>query len=286
MVDVRNALLENSVILDDRKQEEVDFHNQRELHRQSLDRQSFEKKYANKKWYSVTRTSEAYVSDWLRNNCPGKTALDYCCGLGGMSLRIAENGAFVHGIDISDESVTTSAKRLHDAGYGDACNMQVMDAENLTFDDDFFDVIVCSGVLHHLDLERAYPELSRALKPTGKILCIEAVGHNPFIRAYRKLTPHLRTSWEVDHILKMKDLRQAGDYFDGIHVKFFHLFAIGAIPFRKTPLFHPVLSAFDALDRIALRIPGLRTMAWQMVFELSAPKVSCLASGNTRTIAA
>ncbi len=259
--------------LDDRKQEEVDFHNQREIDRQAMGRKSFEQRYSNKRWYSVTRRSEDYVSNWLRDNCPGKVALDYCCGLGGISLRLAEAGAFVHAIDISDESVNTSKEKLQEAGFGDSCQMQVMDAEKLTFPDNTFDVIICSGVLHHLDLEHAYPQLSRVLKPTGRILCIEAVGHNPFFRLYRKLTPRLRTSWEVDHILKMKDLRTAKTFFDGIDVQFFHLFGVGAAFLRKTPFFGAALSVLDSLDAVVLKMPGIRTMAWQMVFELNKPKL-------------
>jgi 2-polyprenyl-3-methyl-5-hydroxy-6-metoxy-1,4-benzoquinol methylase len=255
----------------DRKRQEADFHDRREIDRQSLQADEFEGKYANKKWYSIARKSRDFADQWLNAHCAGKTALDYCCGLGGISLQMAEAGAFVHGIDISEESVKTAARRLADNGFADRCAMQVMDAEHLSFADDTFDVIVCSGVLHHLDLDQAYPELARVLKPTGKILCLEAIGHNPFIRLYRKCTPHLRTPWEVDHILKRRDVDKAAANFDSIDLRFFHLCSIAAVPVRNSRWFGPALSLGEAIDNLLLRVPGLRWWAWQMVFELGRP---------------
>lgn len=262
----------DGTVLEHRKQCEVEFHNRREVDRRELDHTQFEQRYSNKKWYCVTRTSEAYVENWLRQNCKGAKALDYCCGLGDMSVRLAEHGAYVNAIDISDESVETTRQKLEEAGYGKRSTAQVMDAEKLTFPDNSFDVIICSGVLHHLDLQYAYPQLSRVLKPGGKILCIEALGHNPIIQTYRRLTPHLRTSWEVDHILKTKDLKLAKTYFDGVNVRYFHLFSVAAAVFRKTPLFAPALSLLEIVDNVVMRIPGVQLMAWQMIFELSKPK--------------
>lgn len=263
----------NTELVDEsRKQEEIDFHNRRERDRQEMSDAEFQQAYSNKKWYAITQSSRDYADNWLKENCDGKVALDYCCGLGGMSLRLAEAGAFVHGIDISDESVTTAENLLQENGFGDRCSMQVMDAERLTYEDNSFDIIVCSGVLHHLDLNRAYPELSRVLKPTGKIICMEALGHNPAINLYRKLTPHLRTAWEVDHILKAKDLKLARDFFDGVSAKYFHLSTIGAVPFRNTPIMRPLLATLEGVDALLLRIPGVRQMAWQMIFVLSQPK--------------
>lgn len=256
----------------DRKQQESIFHDQRELDRHELSDEEYQRKYSNKKWYSVTRRSRKYVSEMLERDCKGKTALDYCCGLGDMSLELAKHGAFVYGIDISEQSIKTSKQLLTGAGYGDRSKHLVMDAEKLEFEDDFFDVIVCAGVLHHLDLSSAYREISRVLKPSGRVICIEALGHNPIIQTYRRMTPHLRTAWEVDHILKQKDLVLARQFFNQVDARFFHLFTILAVPFRETTFFHPLLAGLEGLDSVVLRLPLLRYMAWQMVFVLRDPK--------------
>ena len=70
---------------------------------------------------------------------------------------------FVQGIDISSNEVNSARMKLKDAGYSNKSDFQVMDAENMTFEDNSFDVIICNGVLHHLDIDAALPELARFL---------------------------------------------------------------------------------------------------------------------------
>lgn len=255
----------------ERKQKEMEFHNKREEERLTLSDEEYDRRHPNKKYYSIIRRSNEYFSEWVKRECAGKKVLDYCCGLGDVSLLLAKEGAAVHGIDISDESIKTCVKRACESGYQDICTFAVMDAEKLEFEDSSFDAIVCSGVLHHLDLKYAYPELSRVLKPDGRIICIEALGYNPLINWYRKKTMHLRTEWEADHILTLKEVRAAKPYFNNVNVRYFHLFTLGAVPFRGTGVFDIVLSIMEKVDLVALKIPLVRLMAWQMIFELSGP---------------
>jgi ubiquinone/menaquinone biosynthesis C-methylase UbiE len=263
----------NAVNNDDaRKLEEARFHDTRERDRHAMGREEYEKRYSNKKWYAATGRSRRFLSEWIERHARGRIVLDYCCGLGGMSIRFAKAGATVYGIDISPESVATARAAAQEAGVSDRCHFEVMDAEALSFPDHSFDVIVCAGVLHHLDVMRAFRELARVLKPSGAVIAGEALGHNPIIRAYRKLTPHLRTSWEADHILKMKDLRTAKAFFEHVEPHYFHLFSILATPFRRTSAFAPVLGMCNVIDDVVLRIPGLRLLAWQVIFFLRQPR--------------
>lgn len=257
----------------DRKEAEMAFHDQRERDHRTMSEEEWLAKYSNKRWYSVVESSRKYVNDWIAQNVPGKSVLDFGCGLGGMSLQLAQAGAAkIHSIDISPESVRSAKDLLAENGFGDRHDAQVMDAEAMTFPDSSMDVIICSGVLHHMDVSKAFPELARVLKPTGTIIAIEALGYNPAINLYRKLTPHLRTEWEADHILTMRELRVARKSFGGVKVRFFHLLSIGAALFQRTPFFKPILAITRGIDAVLLRIPGVNLMAWQMVFFLSQPK--------------
>lgn len=255
----------------DRKQEEINFSNKREKDRQSLDVKSFSEHYSNTKFYSITRKSREYYLNWLKQNCKGN-ALDYCCGLGGVSLELARQGAFVYGVDISDKRIRTAEKTLAQNGYASQSKFYVMDAEKLKFDNDFFDIIVCSGVLHHLDVQIAFPELARVLKPDGKIICMEALGYNPVINFYRRRTLHLRTKWEAEHILTLREVKLAKKNFKKIKVNFFYLFSILAVPFRNTFIFNTLLTYFEDIDFIVTKIPLIKLLAWQMIFELSEPQ--------------
>ena len=83
---------------------------------------------------------------------------------------------------------------------------------------------------------------------------------------------HLRTEWEVDHILGVSDIYKGSKYFNTIKVRYFHLFALGAIPFRKTFIFKPLLKIFEILDEVFLRLPFIKRWAWVAVIEYSDPK--------------
>ena len=75
-------------------------------------------------------------------------------------------------------------KAEHDTVTG--VSFLVMDAESMKFEDKTFDVVYGSGILHHLNIDKAYRELARVLKPDGVAIFIEPLGHNPLINLYRK----------------------------------------------------------------------------------------------------
>ena len=104
--------------------------------------------------------------------------------------------------------------------------------------DNSIDALVCCGMLHHLDLSFAFPELRRILKPGGKTLAIEALDYNPVIKFYRYLTPDMRTEWEKAHILSLKDVRFASRFFKVNRKDYWHVvgYAAGKFPFLTVPL--------------------------------------------------
>jgi ubiquinone/menaquinone biosynthesis C-methylase UbiE len=257
--------------IEGRKEVERAFHNLREEWRQT-DPQEHDLQYSNRRFYRTATESKEFISHWLAAHGPGTRALDYCCGTGQNALELARLGAEVTGVDISDRSLATARAEARRLGLADRATFLEMDAEQLTFDDASFDLIVCNGVLHHVQLARAFEELARVLRPGGRILCVEALSHNPLIHLYRRRTPHLRTPWEVEHILKVQDIRRARGFFGRVEIRFFHLASLAAIPFIDRPGFGTLLRALNGVDRLILRVPGLQKMAWQAIFVLSEPR--------------
>jgi len=236
------------------------------------DKEAFKVHFSNIKFYSVTYESEKYLHSWLSNHCkPGTKVIDFACGNGENGIYAAKCGADVIGIDISPEGVENSNINAQEAGVNNHCRFEVMDGERMSFPESTFDLGVEYGALHHVDLDVALAGLRRVLKPGAKMICVEALRHNPLIHAYRRRTPHLRTAWEVDHILGVESLEVMKKHFGKIEVRFFHLMTLAAVPLRKTLFFKPFRWILDRIDRIILSNKLIGKYAWIMIVVMSDP---------------
>ena len=139
------------------------------------------------------------------------------------------------------------------------------DAENTRLPDNSVDAVICSGMLHHLDLSYAFPELRRILAPGGRLLAVEALDYNPAIKLYRWRTPAMRTEWEKAHILSLKDVTFARRFFTVGEMRFWHILSLLGVIFR------PVLPLFNLLDRVLTKLPIIKYAAWIFTFELIKP---------------
>lgn len=248
---------------DDRKLREKYFHDERFGGGDEI------RKEADKYYISAVKAYGHYET-LILDGCYGKRLLEYGCGTGSKVFFWAQNGAHVSGIDISSEAIKLAKEATYKEGA--AIKFYVMDAENLEFENDSFDIVVGSGILHHLDLVSSYAELSRVLHEGGRAIFIEPLGHNPLINVYRWLTPSMRTSDE--HPLLMKDIDLAKQYFNVVDIKYFNLFALMAVPFRKYHGFFKAMLIFlNAVDQTLMTwFPFLRRFAWLIVVELRSPK--------------
>ncbi len=206
-----------------------------------------------------------------RDRCPGARVLDYGCAEGEAAVILRRYGAVaVQGIDISPVAVRHAEERAAAEQVSDV-TFQVMNAEQLAFPDAHFDFVFGIGILHHLDLARAFGEIARVLKTNGSAVFLEPLAHNPFINAVRSLTPHARTADE--HPLTMADLRLARYYFNGVNERYVNLATLAGAPFagfRGADRLHRSLAALD--DRL-LRFPWLSRYAWNVVLTLEKPKL-------------
>lgn len=253
-----------------RKVEEAEFHDKlRGLY--ETDPEQYGYFTSNKKFYSVVRSSDDFYYKWLRDNATGKKVLDFGCGSGLSSIESAKFAGHVTGIDISPEAVRLAQEHAEAAGVAGNTTFVVMDAEALKFASGSFDVVSVRGVLHHMDLDAALGQIRRVLAPGGKAIFLEALANNPIIHAYRRRTPHLRTAWETEHILRYEDSVKMRKYFQHVEVRSFHLAVLAAVPLRSTPAFEPARKVLDAVDGAILRVPGLRRQGWMACFLLSDP---------------
>jgi len=258
--------------LDDRKKDEASFHDaiRNEEAQGNL--------LPTRKFYKIVQKSKHYVRNWLQYHVEGKVFLDYACGEGRHSEHVLLKGnpALLIGLDISPFSVQQASQKAQELGFKEKCFFIQGDCENTELPDNSIDVILCSEMLHHLDLPKALGELYRILAPGGQILCVEALGINPFIQWYRNRTPELRSDFEKGHILTLDNLKIAKDIgFEVTEVRFWHLFAIPAAFFyRVQSLFKPILWIGNAIDSIVMKIPYLQRLGWQFTFVLKKKALS------------
>ncbi len=242
------------------------------------DRLSREKEYHNKafsqgvrkavdKYYTIHKISLEKLYVLLKKHATGKRVLEYGCGPGHNAFFLAQHADELFAIDISDFAIEAAATKAQELGFKNARFME-MNAEELQFGDNSFDLVFGNSIIHHLDLEKSFNEIKRVLKPGGKAIFYEPLGHNMLINHYRKATPQMRT--EDEHPLLMNDIALAQQHFKNVSVNFYHLSTLAAVPFRNTFLFDPFLRFLNATDQFLFSLfPAMKKQAWFCIMELS-----------------
>lgn len=106
----------------------------------------------------------------------GKKILDVGCGTGVLVLLIKQKypGAEVYGVDADPKILELARKKAQKENL--KINFRQSLAEDLSFPDRFFDVVVSSMTLHHIPTrykKKALRETFRVLKPTGWCLIVD-----------------------------------------------------------------------------------------------------------------
>lgn len=206
-----------------------------------------------------------------KSNCVGKDVLDYGCSMGEAALLIRKFGArSVTGIDISPVAVEQARVAARRAEF-DQVTFHVMNAESLDFPDQSFDMVFGIAILHHLDLEKAYGEIARVLRPDGMALFLEPLGHNVFINAVRRATPGSHT--QDEHPLLTRDLRKCRRYFGEVGFEFVNLLTLLSAPLVALPGREALRRVLNTADKAVFRVlPASRRYAWNVVMTMRQPQ--------------
>ncbi|WP_391209509.1 class I SAM-dependent methyltransferase [Psychrobacillus sp. L4] len=111
----------------------------------------------------------------LPSDIRNKKVLDAGCAAGWYTSQLVNLGADVTATDISPNMVAATKRRI-----GDKAEVLCLDLEKkLPFEDESFDLIVSSLVLHYIkDWSKPFSEFRRILKPNGTLLFSV---HHPFM---------------------------------------------------------------------------------------------------------
>jgi SAM-dependent methyltransferase len=224
------------------------------------------------RFYAIDRSASKRFLDEISMTPAQAMVLEFGCGAeAAVAMRLAEAGRQVTAFDLSPVAIEKARARAHERRLDTRIEFHVMNAEALEFGDGSFDAVYGAGVLHHLDLRSAFGEIARILKPQGRAVFVEPLGHNPAVNLYRRLTPAQRT--EDEHPLRMTDISLAEEYFEQVGSDFFALLSMLALPFPHARRSRRAVDALNALDRRLLgRARALRRFAWFVLLDLRRPR--------------
>jgi 2-polyprenyl-3-methyl-5-hydroxy-6-metoxy-1,4-benzoquinol methylase len=103
--------------------------------------------------------------------------LDFGCGVGESSVIFSKIGYEVFGFDLSPNNIAIAERLARKYGLEGKTHFSVSAAEDLAYPTGYFDLVIGTDILHHVDIKRAICESLRVLKKGGL-----AVFHEP-IRA-------------------------------------------------------------------------------------------------------
>jgi len=220
---------------------------ERDYHNQRFENETRE---AQAKYYAAIKDGTAEFNSELVRLARSADVLEYGCG-SAPTLFDVTGFRTGKGIDISDLAVAQNNKQAEKDGLRNI-RFDTMNAEQMTFDDNSFDLVFGKGILHHLDIERSFSEIARVLRPGGTAMFLEPMGHNVVMNLYRSLTPSARTSDE--HPLLRGDFSVARHHFGDVALTFYGLATLLSVPFRDTRIGDSIFNVTRLIDRTVFLI--------------------------------
>jgi len=194
---------------------------------------------------------------------PNDQILELGCGTGYFTKEIVSTGAFVTAIDISPELINIAKTEIT------ASNVIFLleNAYDLSFNENSFDQIIGSSVLHHLEIKKAIGEMFRVLKPGGRIFFTEPNMMNPQI-AMQKNIPALKR--------KLGDSPDETAFFRWTLKRLMHETGFKAIEITPFDFLHPSLSTLlipfiSKLGSVVEKTPVIKEIAGSLYITAQKP---------------
>ena len=199
------------------------------------------------------------VKEQLENNGPSK-----CLELGSRTWYgwMHLNNYFpdsLHCINLSDRELMGGVKLNAELPY--EIDFSIMDAHNLEFESNSFDLVFGRGILHHLELKSALHEVKRVLKNDGIIIFHEPLDINPLYKLYRLLTPKQRTKDEK--AFGLKELQAVKSHFS-VEIYYYNIVSIplGCLAYIIFKNHKNFISRFAAkIDSLLCKTPFLQLLS-------------------------
>ena len=204
----------------------------------------------------------------LLGQVQGKRIVDFGCGSGANSVLLANRGAHVWAVDISEALVRIGRRRLAVNGRAGGAQFIVGSAHDLPLPDASVDIVFGIAILHHLDLDLVSREVHRVLKPGGRAIFQEPVRNSAVVRFIRSLIPYRAPDISpYERPLTDAELHRFAARFSSVRQR---AFALPIVPIAE--LLPPLRRHVDRVYRwdaaLLRRLPVLRYYAGIRVLEV------------------
>ena len=130
----------------------------------------------------LARAHDRIISKSIR---PGMRVLEIGCGTGALSVRMAQKGAEVVGVDISPQMLGVAAQRVVDAGLEENISLKLVDAALVgeVFPHQSFDCIVASLAFSEMTPQQqgfVLTDCRDLLSPNGRMVVVDEVRPRAF----------------------------------------------------------------------------------------------------------
>lgn len=224
--------------------------------------------------YERRRLYGAVLETLLALPVQGASVLDYGCGTGDWGVLMATEGAAVTLLDLSSKAIEVGLRRARIHGVGDRVRGVARDATDLAcFRDDEFDLVFANAAVHHtLKYPNAVEELTRVIRPGGRLLLAETYGNNPILNGARRL--RWRVAGEAaeqgeDILLSDRELALLRPHFETFDVRPLNFLAMGKRIFRGRFTHASVratVRGLEEIDRALLTVlPFLRRYCGEVI---------------------
>jgi len=118
----------------------------------------------------ASETMGSYLAELGTERIGELDILDFGCGWGGETIWLAKRARSVSGVDVDDQAIAQARKALDSSGVGN-CRFEWSSDGRLPFADASFDAVLSTDTFEHvMDLDLAFGEIARVLKPGGSLL--------------------------------------------------------------------------------------------------------------------
>lgn len=143
------------------------------------------------KLFPLKGPQKVFLHDYLKQESL-TSVLDIGCGTGTYALEISQQGARVHGVDLSDEMIEISQKKAQESRS--SATFSVEDMRDLSGIKQQFDGIVCIGnTLAHVSGELELKQVFAQFREKGTHLLLQIVNYDRILAKQVTELPIIRT---------------------------------------------------------------------------------------------